>query len=64
MRSPKKTPPTTVRLYPELDEFVRAQAETHSKGQSGVINDAVAHYKQHVEQKKRKLFLSIAGEEA
>lgn len=51
----KKTAPTTVRFLQELHEFVKEEAESHRDGQSGVINDAVAFYKEHVEQQRRAL---------
>lgn len=50
---PKKTSPTTVRLYQELHNFVRTEAEQHRDGQSGVINDAVEFYKAHLDRKRR-----------
>lgn len=50
---PKKTSPTTVRLYQELHDFVRAEAERHRDGQSGVINDAVEFYKTHLDRKRQ-----------
>ena len=40
----KKAAPTTVRLYPSLNKKVRALADLHTQGQSGVINDALTEY--------------------
>jgi hypothetical protein len=56
---PKKTKPTTVRFKPHLDEFVRTSAEHHRDGQSGVINDAVEFYMQHVERERKAVLESI-----
>ncbi len=56
---PKKTAPTTVRLFQELHEFVRDEADRHRDGQSGVINDAIAFYKKHVERERRALMESL-----
>jgi hypothetical protein len=53
-RRAKKTPPTTVRFKHDLHEFVKAYAESHPDGQSGVINDAVELYKAHVQEKERR----------
>lgn len=50
----KKTKPTTVRLFPELDSFVRELAETHPNGQSGVLNDAVQFYMESVDGRQKK----------
>jgi len=57
----KKTPPTTVRFTADNHEFVKAQSELHQDGQSGVINDAVAFYRKHVEKRGEKLFATING---
>lgn len=53
-RRAKKTPPTTVRFKHHLHDFVKACAESHPDGQSGVINDAVELYKAHIEKKERQ----------
>ncbi len=45
----KKTKPTTVRLYPHLDDWVREKALDHRDGQSGVLNDAVDFYRTFLE---------------
>jgi hypothetical protein len=58
---PKKTPPTTVRFTAENHAFVKAQGEMHPEGQSGVINDAMAFYRRHVESHSEKIYSTIAG---
>jgi len=45
-RQPKKTRPTTVRFSTELDAWVREAGAQHYAGQSGVINDAVAAWRE------------------
>lgn len=57
----KKTPPTTVRFTADNHAFVKAQSEAHPDGQSGVINDAVAFYRKHVEKRAEKLYATISG---
>jgi len=60
-RGDKKTPPTTVRFLPDLHEFIREQAAHHPRGQSGVINDAMAHYMRHIKEHGSKIMKTIAG---
>lgn len=57
----KKTPPTTVRFTAELHEFVKQQGALHPDGQSGVINDALAHYRKHVEKRGEKIYSTITS---
>ena len=56
-----KAPPTTVRLAVELDKWVREQAATHEKGQSGIINDAVRHYRHIMDEQGHIIFRTIVG---
>lgn len=42
---PKRTAPTTVRFSPELLAWLRSEGAKHPDGVTGVINDAVAEYR-------------------
>jgi Arc/MetJ-type ribon-helix-helix transcriptional regulator len=58
-RGSKRTPPTTVRLDPELDAWVRA-AQKNFGGQSALINAAVRELRNKVEA-KQELLVSVIG---
>ncbi len=58
-RGSKKTPPTTVRLEPELDSWVRATQKSFG-GQSALINAAVRELRNKVEA-KQELLVSVIG---
>ncbi len=51
-----------MRLEEKLDLWVRRLALEHTDGQSGVLNDAVAFYRDHLEKKSEQLFDTIVGE--
>jgi hypothetical protein len=59
----KKTPPTTVRLTPDNNVFVRDEAESHPDGQSGVLNDAVTEYRLRRSPAKKSIFDITIGED-
>lgn len=59
--TPKKTPPTTVRFTKDLHVWVKERGDAHKDGQSGVINDAVAHYKAHLEERASAIHKAILG---
>lgn len=58
-RGSKKTPPTTVRLEPELDSWVRSKQQSFG-GQSALINAAVREFRNKVEA-KQDLLVSVIG---
>lgn len=47
---PLKAKPTTVRFEKPLDEWLKARAAEHPDGQSGIVNDAVRYFKEHLEE--------------
>lgn len=46
---------TTVRFRRDLMDFIRSRARAHPQGMAGVINDAVALYRDHIEERGKKI---------
>lgn len=60
---PKLTPPFTVRLDIELNEWLTELSETRNdrRGKSGIINEALAHYKATLEERAASIRGAIGG---
>lgn len=59
MKSPKH--PTSVRLDPEDRDWVGEQAKRHPHGRTGVITEAIRHYRTHLEQQETLIFDAVVN---
>ena len=57
----KKVSPTTVRLTMAEREWLTRQADTHPRGQTGVISDALSHYRAVLSARESSLFEAIVA---
>ena len=59
----KRTDPTTVRLRAHLDVWLHEMVDEreYPGGQSGLLNDAMDHYKRHLEAKRDLISGAIGG---
>lgn len=54
--------PRTFRLPKITDDWLTEQALTHPYGVSGIVRDALAFYRQHLEDKSDHFFFTIVSE--
>jgi len=60
----KKVTPTTVRLTQDEREWLLRVASNHPRGQTGVISDALGHYRATLNDREDSMFTAIVSARA